>query len=888
MPRFSPKLPANVRRLFRLPATRERLLRELDDEMRAHVAMRVDHLRALGMTEPEARAEAMRRFGDFDEFRGYAVRRADARARGLRMLQWLLELGQDARFAARQFARTPVFTTVAVATLALGIGANTAIFSVVYTLLLAPLPYPNGGRVVIPVTHGESEPVPLDRKRLDEWRNASRSIEMVAGAAQAGMFDVHADGTITPNPNAWMTANYLDALGVRPVLGRPFTSAEEKPNASPVAMISEGLWRREYAGSASAIGATIRINDRLHTIVGVAPADLSIPLTVAPPPDIWLPKELGNGFVFALLREGVSAEAASRELQATAAVKEGSPPVRVMHVQEFLDSRQVRSVQVLFVAVGVLLLIACANVANLLLARAWTRRRELAVRRALGAGRGRLARQILAESTLLALVAAIAGIGVAWAALRTIIALRPPGLEHLASARIDGTVMMWSVGVSLLTGLVFGCLPALFASASTVGDILRNENRTGTPGVLARRVRSSLIVAEVALSLVLLVGAGLLARTFLELQRIRLGFEPRGLVAVSALTGSPPNGGGQSRVRSAFIDRVRSTPGVIDVAVGAMPGSNFGPSLELEASPDASAQPARASNVAMSLISEDYFRVARLALVEGRAPDPAAATADFKAGKDWGPSSEVVLSRALARRLWPNGGAVGSYVRQVSGDGGKPGEERRFRVVGVADDVRTPGARADLGSLVIYSLLPPTFPMAGFVVRTATPGEAAVPALRQAAAGVDARFFAHAFRSGELHVRDGLASARFAMALLAAFAVIACVMAAVGLYGVVSYGVHQRTREIGLRVALGASPSDVARLVVGGGVRLGLIGVVLGTAIAAGSAPVLRGLLYGIAPTDPLTFVAIAAVVAATAVLASYLPARRALRIDPTEALRAD
>jgi putative ABC transport system permease protein len=865
--------------------------RELGEEVRTHLEMRVEHLRALGMSESDARAEALRRFGDAGEFQAYAEHRIARKARRLGATQWLTEWTQDLHFARRQFARTPVFTTIAVLTLALGIGANTAIFSVVHRLLLAPLPYPHGNRVVIPMQVNALGLESVDLPLIQAWQAGARSIDMVATATKPGLFDVHGDGTVIPNPNAWMTANYLDMLGVGPVVGRTFSRAEEQSEAAAVAMIGHRLWQREYGGDPKVIGSTIRINDRPHTIVGVAPAGLGIPLSMAGEPDIWLPQRIKAGHVFARLRPGVSSAAASAELAAIASQLRvdgnGRRPVRLMRVQDFLDAREVRSVQVLFVAVGVLLLIACANVANLLLARAWTRRREFAVRIALGARRGRLVRQMLTESMLLAVTGAAVGVAVAWATLRLIVAMRPPGLDHLADVRIEAVVLFWTLGIALATGLLFGCAPALAAGTRPVGDVLRNETRAGTAGRLSQRIRSSLVVLEIAMSLMLLVGAGLLARSFVELQRVRLGFEPHGLVAANVLIGGPWDSGRHTALRAELLDRIRSLPGITGAAIGSIPGAG-GPSSSFETEPGASGQSMRASDVATNMISPDYFRVARIAVLDGDLSDLSGVTRAGTTAQSWGTSTHVIVSRSLARRLWPNGAAVGSRVRVVAEDTSANRTEPWSTVVAVVDDVRSPGQRGDIGTMQLYSLLPPTFPLASFLVRAEASGDASVAMLERTAKAIDPKVFVWRVQSGEQHVRDGLASSRFAMALLTAFAVIALVLASVGLYGVIAYGVTQRTREIGVRIALGADAKAVTGLVDGGGIKLTVVGVAIGTVAAVAATRLLDSMLYGVQPSDPLTFSAIVVLVAAIAILASYGPARRALRIDATEALRAD
>jgi predicted permease len=894
------KVPHGVRRLLRLPRSRARLLREMDDEVGAHFAMRIDELRALGMSETDAQAEALRRFGDSDEYRAYVARRVARQARWGALAERLDEATQDVRFANRQFTRNAGLSVVAVLTLALGIGANTAIFSVVHRLLLDPLPFPNGDRIVLPMQDLGAAPQsttgaaavgvrPIDGALVDAWKERATSYDMIASAWDV-TFGVRDDGTVEHVPNGGMTPNFLRTLGVQPALGRGFTDEEATAKNPGVTMISYGRWQRDFAGSPDAVGSTLEFEGTKYTIVGVTPRGLLVPYSSKPTPEIWMPAQLSNGsYVIATLRPGVSTDAATRELQAIAeAVHEKGrvhTGLRVMRPRDFLDSRTTRSVEVLFVAVGALLLIACANVANLLLARAWTRRREFAVRAALGAARGRLTRQVLTESVLLALVGGLLGVGVAWGTLRVIIALRPPTLTQLDGVRIEPAVLLWSLGVSIATGILFGCLPAIFAGARPSSDVLRNESRTGTAGVASRRVRSVLIVFEIAMSLVLLVGAGLLVRSFAELQHMRLGFEPRGLAQVTVITG-PHNRGREALVRQAIIDRLRAIPGVTGVAIGTMPGQGFGGG-GLESEPDATGHAVRAPIVGTNPISPDYFRVARIALVEGGLPDSLAAAPAGPAL--FSSTAGVVLNRALARRLWPNGNAIGSRVRPARDGPVPPGfpAEPWSTVVGIADDIQLPGMRGDFHMMNHYALLNSRFSNIPFLVRTSGSGEQLMGAVEKAVKA-DPTVLFYGSQSGEAYLRESLAPTQFAMALLTAFAILALVLAAVGLYGVIAYGVTQRTREIGVRVALGADPRAVTRLVVGGGMRLAAVGVAIGAVTAAATTRLLESMLYAVTPTDPVTFSLIALLVATIAILASYVPARRALRIDPTEALRAD
>ena len=891
---------AGVRRLFRLPPRTNAMARDdADAELNAFLEARIDHLVARGMTPEEARVEALRRLGEpLGEVRASLRRAAERRERRRRFRESADALWGDIQFALRQFAQAPGFTALVVLTLALGIGINMAIFSVVHRLLLAPLPYPNGSRIVMPMRESALHfRQSADAALVKAWYERSRTVMSIAGVSEL-MFSVLPDGAIDTIPTAAITANFLPTLGVHPILGRGFAPEEERSGAA-VAMISHALWRRSYGGRTDVIGAMVHHEGRPLTIVGVTPPGLALPLSRNTAPDVWLPAPLeqtGNGAggvpgpgIFVTLRPGVTLDAATREFAAVAASLPdsiaGDSRLRLMRAQDFLDQRATRMVRVLFAAVGALLLIACANVANLLLARAWTRQREFAVRRALGGGRGRLIRQVLTESLLLAFAGGLLGVGITGIVLRVILALRPPSLDQLADVRLDPTVLLWAVGLSVATALLFGCAPALFAAGRQVGDVLRRETRGGSPGVVSRRVRSGLTVLEIAAALVLLVGAGLLVRSFASLQRMPLGFEPRGLVYADVLLGGPWDRDRVPALRETVVRRLLALPGVTGVAVGTMPVKGFVGSggVEVDAGPGKPA--AHVPALGTVYITPEYFRVARIALLAGRLPDsPTEASR-----RPFGMSSEVLVNREFARRAWPDESAIGGRLRAISGippRGAQP--EPWATVVGVVDDTRMPDVRGDVAELQVYSLVPPRLGNVPFVVRTANSADVAAPMVKQAIASADPNIYVRQVLSGDRYLRDGLAPTRFAMALLTTFAVVALLVAAVGLYGVVAYGVAQRTREIGVRVALGAQPRAILAWVVGNGLRLAAAGAAIGAVVAVAATRVLETLLHGVSPADPPTFAAIVLMVVAIALLASYIPARRALRIDPAEALRAD
>jgi predicted permease len=894
------KLPRGVRRLLRLPPTRARILRDIDDEVRLHLELRIAELRARGMTEEEANAEALRRFGDPVEFRQYIERRAALTARRDGIRASLGALSQDVRFAARQVGRARAFTALAVLTLALGIGANAAIFSVVHRLLLDPLPYPDGNRIVMLDVAQRSGSRPPSIPELRAISERSRTVETVAAASVSGVAVQEDDGQDTVY--AVITPNYLQMLGVPPALGRSFTAADGRAEGAPVAMISYSRWLREFNGRANAVGSTVEINfegsggaeRRRYTIVGVTPPSMALPMSAASfnknlhqaRPGVWLPRDLSTWSdddqpnSYARLRPGVTREEARRELQSiidsSPELGAARPAVRVMRAQDLLEPTEARMIEVLFAAVGVLLLISCANVANLLMSRAWARRREFALRAALGAGRGRLARQVLTESSVLALAGGLLGIAVASLTLRVIVALRPPALANLDSVRIESTVLLWSAAISIVTGILFGTLPALFAARGSVADVLRSETRAGTGSVGARRIRSALIVFEIALSLVLLLGAGLLVRSFIAMQRMPLGFEPRGMVSFDLIFNprTPRDLAARAALRNQIVERLRAVPGVTDAAIGMNPAAGYGSLTTLSTDPDPSGVVRSVPEFSTIFVGSNYFRVAGVRLTEGRVPDSLGAVAPPGPGAA---PTEVVVNRGLANYLWPSGNALGARLNVANG-------QRTFIVVGVAEDVHAPGTQRLARSAVLYQA--PR--VASFIVRTAMPSADLLPALRAAISSVEPKPFIQTTTLGETFLRDSLAPTRFAMALFLAFAGVALALAVIGLYGVISYGVTQRTREIGVRVALGAEPSAVARLVVGSGLRLAALGVAIGAAGSVVAARALSGMLFGVSAGDPATFVATTGLVAAVALLASYVPARRAVRIDPVEALRME
>jgi predicted permease len=876
-----------LRRLIRLPwRSRARIRRDVDEEFRFHLEMRVAELRARGLTPELARAEALRRFGDMTDAGEYCRIMDERSTTETQRRAWFAELGGDVRFAARQMRRSPAFTTLAIVTLALGIGATTAIFSVVNRLLLDPIPFADGDRIVnLNRTNQEGTvfitPTPA---LVRAWRDGARSLEDVATFGWKEVVLAGRDESEEIEAGT-MSANMLRFLDVRPVLGRGVLAEDTKPGAPRVVLLGYGLWKRRFAGSRDVLGESLTISGEPYTIVGVMPRDFNVPFLHDGPRQLWLPLEDNStdagAHAIAKVRPGIARDAVNRELtDVMAALTAENPEFKewkglATRPEDYLGSATKDTLLVLLGAVGMVLLIACANVANLLLARAATREREFAVRAALGAGQWRIIRQLLTESAMLALAGGALGLVVAHRGLDLIVALRPDRLSELDEVRLSPTVLMVSLGLTMLTGVLFGLAPAMFAAARDVGHSLKSATRSASGHVASRRFRGALVVGEVALSVLLLVGAGLLVRTMVKMQQADIGFEAAGLTAASIRLPEEryPKREQRRVVYAQLVERFRATPGVgaVTWAMGVPPrtGITFG-DLEIEGRTLEQAE--RVSTIGSQFAAADYFRLMRLPVVAGRTfgADSAA--------------REVVINEAMARRYWPGTTAVGRRVRLDA-----KGEWRT--IVGVARDVtvpRTGRRKGGSGDLQLYFPFAGDFESATLIVRTAGAATDLPRRLSRAAAAIDPAIRVRDVSSVDAMLSKELTGARFNMSLLLVFAGLALVLATVGLYGVIAYSVSQRTREVGIRLALGAGQPAVLRLIMSQGARLTVLGLVLGLVGAMGATRVMQGMLYGVSPLDPATFVMVGIVLGVVAVLASYIPARRATRVDPVVALRAE
>ena len=877
-----PQLPPRVRRLFRLPwRNATRVARDVDDELRFHVEMRIEEFVASGMSPNDAAAEAWRQLGDADDVRRHALAMSVANRRRARLRELGWGLVQDARFAQRQIRRAPLFAGVAVFTLGLGIAANSAIFSVVHHLVLAPLPYRSGDRIVrlMRSTGGGHIMFATTAGEVEAWRARAHTLATIT-AASPREFTIGSGGARERATGGEMEPNLLDFLELHPYLGRAFDHNDARPGAAPVAILGYGLWQRRFGGRPDAIGKVIVVDDTSRMVIGVAPPGLSIPMNENQPAALWTPLVPSaanlNPLTFATLRRGSTPEQAERELTAidrALAAGAAGASVRAMRPQDFLGGDFQRALFLLFGAVGVVLLIACANVANLLLVRSSVRQREFAVRTALGASRARLTRQLLTESLVLAAAAGVLGLALAWGGLHLFRGLRPVGLEELDGVRVEPAVLLWTGGLALLTGILFGSLPTLIAARRGEPHWVRTGTRGAAIGRGAHRLRSTLVIGEIALSAVLLVSAGLLMRSFRAMEQTDLGFEPRGLSSVSVqLARDTP----KDIWRDAFVDvltRVRALPGV----AGAAFATDAPPSMGVSAAElqiDAATTQTSSSLIAYGAVQAAFFRVAGIHL-RGRT------FSGDTTGLSDGPA-EAIINEKLARRLWPRVDAIGHRLRMGP-------KAPWLTVVGIAQNLAVPGRHGDAYDLQLY--VPANIgdiPAVTIVMRSDREIDAVSPELRRVAAEVDPRLEVWRMQSSDTQLAALLAGPRFAMALIGALALTALALSVVGLYGVIAYTVAQRAHEIGVRLALGAEPRDIGRLVLRDGAMLALLGLTIGLPSAAAVARTFQSYLYGVRQIDLPTYAAIGLLLAAIGCIAAYVPARRARGVDPMGTLNAE
>ncbi len=881
---------ASWRRVFRLHLRGGTVEQDVDDEIAFHLEMRTRELIADGMEPSAAREEASRCFGEVGGVRRQCREIGRETLRGRRWSELGTELQQDAVFALRQLRKTPGFTLAAILILALGIGATTAIFSGLYGVVLRPLPFPHPERIVFLWSFDQGEPRSVSPGNFREFQRGLRSISHLAATRGSDFTLVRREGPERVS-GVRATAEYFAALGAQAALGRVFAPGDDRLGRERIAVLSHRLWRQRFAAAPGVVGSAIRLNGLFYTVVGVMPASFDLR---ADGPELWVPLafDAGDEADFShsylrpvgRLRPGVSLARAQGEVDAVArrlAVEHPEDDARYRaRLEGFLDGTVGgfrKRLVVLQGAVFCVLLIACVNVANLLLARGAARSREIAIRAALGAGRGRIVRQLLTESLVLGLGGVAAGLAFAAAMIRGLRNASPAGIPRLDQVRIDGPVLAFALGLGLAATLLFGLVPALRLARPDLQGMLKEGGRSLGAGSPRDRMRSGLLVVEVALALVLLVGAGLLIRSAVQLGRVELGFEPTRVLTAQVAV---PQGGERNLPRSfqvfeRVVAEVRRLPGVESAALATilpLSRNNSSSTVNLDR-PEP--RPGEDLEGNVRVVTPGYFKTLGVPLLAGRDLD----------GRDrQGGRPVVVVNRALARQAWPGREAVGQRLWYY--------DKAWLEVVGVVGDIRQGNLSDDIRPELYVPLeQAPSFAWSADDISMAlavrTVGEPAVlaPSLRQAVRAADPAVPLYSVATLE-DLRAALfALTRLNTLLLLGLGVIGLLLAAVGIYGVIAYHVGQRTQEIGLRMALGATEGKVLALIVGQAMRPVLVGLAVGVAGAAALTRVMAGILFEVSATDPATFAGVVLVLAAAALLASWAPARRASQVDPTRAL---
>ena len=802
---------------------------------------------------------------------------------------------QDLRFAARSMSKSPGFMLVAVLTLALGIGANTTLFSVISFVLLRPVPFSEPDRLVyMHETHPKLERMSVSYPNFVDWREQSRDLYSHIAAWRTDGFNLTGDGTPERLKGGMVSADLFPMLGVRSELGRTFLPEEDQPNATRSVMLTHALWQRRFNEDPTIIGKSIQLNGQGYVVTGVLPRTFRF---LDNDIDLYVPISLfANDFksrgshpgivVVGRLKPGVTLEKAKTGMDVIAQRLEKEYPGsnsgnRVAAV--LLAEDQTRDIRpallVLWGAVAFVLLIAAANVANLMMARATSRQQEIAVRVALGAGRGRIIRQLLTESVVLSMLGGVFGVLIAMWGVDALRALMPDSIPRGKELQLDGLALAFTLGLSVLTGLAFGAFPALQAANPKLHDFLKDSRASADPR--KQRLRNILVVSEVALSLVLLVGAGLMMRSFGNLLGVQPGFEPANVLtfAVDLPAGRYDNGAKLNQFADQLREKLRNTPGVETAALATglpLVGASE-TSFHIGGRPVA--PPGESPLAVIYSVTPEYLQAMKLRLVRGR----------FFAGSD-GTAKVAVIDESFAKKYFPNEDPIGQRVH--SGGDKAPA----FEIVGVVNHVMQYGldgkAPVDTAFYIPYAAHADLYPKwaTGFavVMRTRLPPRQLEAAARRAVIEVDAEQSIYQVRTMEEVLAENVSDRRFNLLLLGTFAALALLLAAVGIYGVMSYSVAQRTREIGIRMALGAAQDSVLWLVVGQGARLALLGVGIGLLVALGVSRALESLVYGMSATDPVTYALVALGLSSIAVLASWIPARRAMRVDPVVSLRAN
>ena len=867
---------------------RERFDQELDDEMRFHLEMKAQEYLAGGMEEKEAWSAARRQFGN--------ETRLQEISREMWGFGFIETLFQDLRYGARVLTKHKGFTVVAVLTLALGIGANTAIFSVVNAVLLKPLPFPNSERLVTirRVDPRGGNVLGLNSyPNFTDYRDRAQGLQHVAAYTDTYAW-LGADNEPERIEEVYASSDLFDVLGLQPAMGRVFTAEEDKPGARIVAVLSDGFWRRRFGSDPGVVGREIVLDGDKTTVLGVMPPGFDFPITQKAS-DVWVPlgssaygetlknRRANNHAIIASLRPNVSIQQAQAELDAINNQLATQYPeanagsgVRIADMQRDLVGDVRPALLVLLVSVGFVLMIACVNVANLLLARAATQVREIALRTALGASRGRVIRQMVTESLLLSTAGGGLGLVVAFCVMPLLIAINPGNIPRVSEIHVDRRVLIFTLSVSILTGLFFGLVPALKVSRLDLNDMLKEGGRSSAGSLGRTRMRTLLVVSEIALSLVLLVGAGLLIRSFVALLATPPGYDPSRVL--TAILEVPPS---EHTAPELFFqqvaERVRALPGVEAAGVTSLlPLTPADSNIEFRIEGRPAPQPGAEAVARPYAVDASYFRVMKIPTLKGRT----LGDEDTERSK-----RVVVINESLARRYFAGEDSIGK--RLLLYNTYKKSEPFPYEVIGVIGDVHFRGLNVPPSPeyYVPFQQMGPG--RMTLVVRSNTLDSASLTAsVRAAITEVNKGALVWDVRQMEQRLSDSVAPQRFNTILLGLFALVALALSATGILGLMSYTVAERTHEIGVRVALGAQKADILKLIVVPGILLAMCGIGIGSIAALALTRLMSGLLFRVSPTDPATFAGIAALLVMVAFAGCYFPARRAMKVDPLIALR--
>jgi predicted permease len=804
---------------------------------------------------------------------------------------------QDIRYGARLIVRNPGFSAIVLMVLALGIGANTAIFSAVNRVLLNPLPFRDSSRLVMVwgASHrADMDIMPMSPANFEDIRAANHVFESM-GTSRDSLYTLTGVGDPEQIAGYSFSYNFFDVLGAKPMLGRTFTADEDRPGNDHVVVLSYPVWQRRFAGDPAVVGKTITLSDTAYTVIGVMPPGFQHPQIV----ELWTPlalspsslsrRDLSFLRIVARLKPGVSLKQAQSEMNAIAGTLASRYPeqnpdfkIKLLTIRDMYVGDVSPALITLLAAVGLLLLIACVNVANLLLARASARQKEMAIRQALGAGRFRLVRQFLTESALLSLMGGALGLGAAFLCAKPMVAMFPNNIANLnipivESIPIDSRVIVFSLVISVLTGIAFGVAPAIQAGRLSLNETLKETGSTSMGSPRGGRIRSALVVTEVALALILLIGAGLLIKSFIRLQESRFGLNPQNVLALQLLLPRNKYKTDESRTRfvQESLEKVRALPGVIDAgATNFIPLTGFWgtTSFEVEGGQEFPAgQWPEADN---RIATPGYFRTLSIPILSGR---------DFIEQDSPTNPKVLIVNKLLADRFFGGANPIGKRLNL--GDSTSPDW---WQIVGVAGDVKSFGPDKETHLDIFRPFNQYPFALVGLAVKTSQSPSSLSAAVRSAVWSVDPDLGIFKLVTMDELAKESVALRRMTMLLLGAFAMLALVLASIGIYGVISYSVAQRTREIGIRMALGADAGRLQLMVLKQGLVLAIAGVVIGTVAAGAAARLASSLLFGVSPADATVFITVPALLLAVAALASFVPAVQATSLSPTTALRCE